>query len=154
MLDGLIIIFTLLFLVIQVIVSCCLSFVVAKGKKAGGMVVSNFWCDSIPHFLLAFTAIMLLCAVKTGDKLILMLPIVLSMCLLFHMQVFYYDGEKMNRYSFLFRKNICKSFSINGKAVIVDFGDKEQIIRLSNRKLQKLAPYLEFDNTMEKGMTP
>lgn len=152
MLDGLIIIFTLLFLVIQVIVSCCLSFVVAKSKKAGGMVVSNFWCDGTPHFLLAFTAIMLLCAVKTGDKLILMLPIVLSMCLLFHMHVLYYDGEKMNHYSFLFRKNICKAFSVDGKAVVVDFEDKKQMVRLSNRKLQKLAPYLEFDNTMEKGV--
>lgn len=154
MLDGLIIIFTLLFLVIQVIIVCCLSFIVAKARKQGGMVVSNFWCDSMPYFLLVFTAIMLLCAVKTGDKVILMLPVVLSMCLLFPMHVFYYDGEKMNHYNFLFRKNTCKSFSADGRAVIVDFGDKKQMVRLSNRKLQKLAPYLEFDDTIEKGMVP
>lgn len=143
MLDNLLIIVTLLFEVIQVTISCCLCFIIAKSKKAGGMVVSNFWCDSVPCLLLIFTTTMLACAIKTGDKIILMMPIVLSLCLLFDMHVFYFDGEKMNHYCFLFRKNICKSFSVNGKVVVADFGEKKQIVRLSNGKLEKLTPYLK-----------
>lgn len=143
MLDNLLIIVTLLFEVIQVTISCYLFFIIAKSKKAGGMVVSNFWCDSVPCLLLIFTTTILACAIKTGDKIILMMPIVLSMCLLFDMHVFYYDGEKMNHYCFLFRKNICKSFNVNGKTVVADFGEKKQIVRLSNRKLEKLTPYLK-----------
>lgn len=143
MLDGFLIIFTLLFLIIQVIISYCLFFIIVRSKKVKAMVVSNFWCDSVPCLLLIFTTTILACAMKTGDKMILMMPILLSMCLLFDMHVFYYDGEKINHYCFLFRKNICKSLSANGKVVVADFGEKKQTIRLSGKKLERLAPYLK-----------
>lgn len=143
MLDNLLILFTLLFETFQVIISCCLLFIIVKSKKAGGMVVSNFWCDSVPCMLLIFTTTMLACAIKTGDKIILMMPILLSICLLFNMHVFYFDGEKINHYCFLFRKNVCKSLSINGQVVVADFGEKKQTVWLTNRKLERLAPYLK-----------
>lgn len=145
MLDNLLIIFTLLFVVIQLIISCCLFLTIARSKKAGGIVVSSFWSNSVPCLLLIFTTTMLACAIKTGDKIILMIPILLSMCLLFDMHVFYYDGEKMNYYCFLFHKNVCNSLSVNEKVVVADLGKKKQIVRLSNRKLETLTPYLKVN---------
>ncbi|MGN1083899.1 MAG: hypothetical protein ACI4QX_02770 [Lachnospiraceae bacterium] len=139
MLDNVLIVITLMFLVIQVIVSCQLSFVVARSKKEGGMVVSNFWCNSMPCLLLVFTTIMLVCAIKTEDTMILMLPILLSMCFLFDMHIFYFDGEKMNHYYFLLQKNVCKSLSVKENSVIAEFGEKKKIIRMSSKKLEKVT---------------
>lgn len=50
MLDYVLLVITLLFLAAQGIVSCRLCFFVARGKKAGGTVVSDFWWDGMPCF--------------------------------------------------------------------------------------------------------
>lgn len=143
MLDKVLIVITLVFLIMQVMVSCQLSFVVARSKKEGGVVISNFWCNGMPYFLLTFTAIMLVCAIKTGDMLILMLPILLSMCFLFDMHIFCFCGEKIVHYYFLLQKDECTSLKINGRTVVAEVGEKTKVIRLSRKKVDKLSPYLK-----------
>lgn len=143
MLDSIILVTVIIFLVIQLIVSCQLTWLVAKSKKEGGVVVSNFLLESIPYILLIYTVIMMMCAIKTDDTLPVMLPIVLSMCFLFDMHIFYVDGEKVNHYYFLLQKNVCNSIDINGKLVIVEFENKKTIVRLSHKKIEMLRAYLK-----------
>jgi len=104
MFDNLLIAVTLIFLIIQVIVSCQLCFLVAKSKKNGGRMVSDFLFDSLPYFLLIFTAVFLVCAIKTDDTLILMLPIALSICFLFDMHIICFGGDKITVHYFLLQK--------------------------------------------------
>ena len=138
MLDNVLIVVTLLFLIVQMIVSCQLSFVVAKSKKKGGMVVTNFWFDSLPYFLMIFTAIFLTCAIKTNDTLLLMLPISLSMCFLFDMCIICLDDNRITIYYFLLQKEICKSVSDNGAFLVVEYGEKKKVIRLSKKKRKQM----------------
>lgn len=141
MLDNALIAITLVFLVLQVIVSCQLSFLIVKSKKKGGMVVSNFLFDNMPYFLMIFTAVFLVCAIKTDDTLILMLPITLSICFLFDMNIIYIDGDKVTIYHFLLQKEACKSLSNQGTFLVAEFGEKKKIIRLSKRKQKKMGGY-------------
>lgn len=142
MFDNVLIAITLMFLIMQMIVSCQLGFLVAKSKKTGGAVVSNFLFDSMPYFLMIFTAVFLACAIKTDDTLILMLPISLSMCFLFDMHIIYFDGDKVTIYYFLLQKEVCKSLSKQGAFVVAEFGEKKKVIRLSKRKQNEIVSYL------------
>ena len=138
MFDIVIIVITLMFLVIQVIVSGQLSLLVAKSKKNGGRVVSDFLFDGLPYFLLIFTAVFLVCAIKTGDTLILMLPIVLSICFLFDMHIICIDGDKITVHYFLLQKKVCTSLSNQGTFLVAEFGEKKKVIRLSKKKQARL----------------
>ena len=149
MLDNILIVVAVLFLIIQLIVACQMCFIVAKSKKEGGMVVSNFWCQSLPYLLLFFSVVMLICAIKTNDTVIVLLPILLSMSILFDMHIFYADGEKVNHYYFLLQKNVCTSLEIQDNLVVAEFGDKKGIVRISPNKIEMLKAYLkeaEADN--------
>ena len=149
MLDNILIVVAVLFLIIQLIVACQMCFIVAKSKKEGGMVVSNLWCQSLPYLLLFFSVVMLICAIKTNDTVIVLLPILLSMSILFDMHIFYADGEKVNHYYFLLQKNVCTSLEIQDNLVVAEFGDKKGIVRISPNKIEMLKAYLkeaEADN--------
>lgn len=87
----------------------------------GGAVVSDFWWDGMPYFFLAGTAIMLACAIKTEDMTLLMLPIVLSVCVLFNRNILYFDGDKIVRQE---NRKACAGISQSG----------ERLANLSNRK--------------------
>lgn len=139
MLDYVLLVITLLFLVVQGIVSCQLCTLVARGKKEGGTVVSDFWWDGMPYFFLAGTAIMLACAIKTEDMTLLMLPIVLSVCVLFDMHILYFDGDKMVHYYFLLQKSEGISLKRNGNFVVLEAGEKTKVIRLPGKKMEKLV---------------
>lgn len=141
MFDIVLIAITLVFLVMQIIISGQLSCLVTKSKKKGGMVVSNFLFDSMPYFLMIFTAVFLVCAIKTDDTLILMLPIALSICFLFDMHIIYIDGDRITLYYFLLQKEVCKSLSNQGTFLVAEFGEKKKIIRLSKRKQKKMGGY-------------
>lgn len=106
------------------------------------MVVTNFWFDSLPYFLMIFTTVFLVCAIKTDDTLILMLPILLSMCFLFDMHIIYFDGNKITIYYFLLQKEECKSLSDKGTFIVVEFGEKKKVIRLSKKKKKEIVSYL------------
>lgn len=152
MLDNILIVITILFLVIQLIVACQLSFLVAKSKKEGGIVVTNFWFNSIPYILLFYTVIMLAYALKTNDTMLLLLPMVLSMCFLFDMHIFYANGEKVMHYYFLLQKNVCTSVDVNEKLIIAEFGDKKAIVSMSYKKVELLKSYLKIkeNNTCQE----
>jgi len=141
MFDIVLIAITLMFLIMQVIVSGQLSFLIVKSKKKGGMVVSNFLFDNMPYFLMIFTAVFLVCAIKTDDTLILMLPITLSICFLFDMNIIYIDGDKVTIYYFLLQKEACKSLSNQGTFLVAEFGEKKKVITLSKRKQKKMGGY-------------
>ena len=143
MLDNILIVVAVLFLIIQLIVACQMCFLVTKSKKEGGMVVSNFWCQSWPYLLLVYSVVMMVCAIKTNDTGIIMLPILLSMCSLFDMHIFYADGDKVNHYYFLLQKNVCTSLEIQDNLVVSEFGEQKGIVRISPKKIEMLKPYLK-----------
>ncbi len=143
MLDNILIVVAVLFLIIQLIVACQMCFLVTKSKKEGGMVVSNLGFQGSPYMLLAFTAVMLVCAIKTNDTGIIVLPILLSMCFFFDMHIFYADGDKVNHYYFLLQKNVCTSLEIQDNLVVAEFGEQKGIIRISSKKIEMLKAYLK-----------
>lgn len=145
MLDNILIITTIVFLIVQLIVSGQIILLVMKSKKEGGIVVSNFWFISIPFLLLIYTVIMLFCSIKTNDTMLVLMPIALSMCFLFDMHIFYANGKDVKHYYFLLQKNICTSLDVNDRLVVADCEDKKIILRLSDKKIMKLKPYLKTE---------
>lgn len=142
MLDNILIIMTILFLIIQLIIACQISLLLMKSKKEGGIVVSNFWFISIPHLLVVFTIIMLFCAIKTNDTMLVLMPIALSMCFLFDMHVFYADEKDVKHYYFLLQKNVCISLTVNDKTVVAEFENAKIIMRMPYKKIKMLEPYI------------
>lgn len=68
-----------------------------------------------------------------------MLPMVLSVCVLFNMNILYFDGDKMVHYYFLLQKGEGISLKRNGNFVVLEAGEKTKVIRLPGKKIEKLV---------------